>query len=120
MVRPPSVIVLMVMPSSEMTVTPATSESGIARAEMRVVRTLPRKRARTKTTKNAPSRSARVTLSIATSMKSACRKFSFSSTTPSGSEASSRSMTLSIFRVSSRVLALGCFCTDRMIAGRAR
>ena len=40
-VKPPSVIVLSVPPNSEITTTPATSESGMATAEMKVVRRLP-------------------------------------------------------------------------------
>jgi hypothetical protein len=71
-------MVLSVPPKSEITTTPATSERGMAIAEMKVVRRLPRKRKRMTTTRIPPSRRATETLWIATSMKSACRKFSFS------------------------------------------
>ncbi len=71
MVKPPRVMVLIPSPSDEITRTPATRDRGMARVVIRVVRTLPRKRNSTTTTRTAPSRSAVVTFSIATSMKSA-------------------------------------------------
>ncbi len=116
-VRPPRVIVSIVRPKAETTRTPVTSDKGIARAEISVVRTLPRKRSRMTTTRMAPSRRASITLPIATSMKSACRKFSVSMTTPSGRVSCRRPSASSISSVSSRVLAPGCFWTERMAAG---
>ena len=119
-VKPPSVIVFSVPPNSDMVRTPTTSERGMATAEMSVVRRLPRKRNRMISTRIAPSRRATETLWMATSMKSACRKFSFSMTTPAGSVFSTWARTPSSVRVSSSVLASGCFWTLRMTAGRAR
>jgi len=118
--RPPSVIVSICSPKAAITRIPVTRESGIAKAEMNVVRTLPRKRARMTMTRIAPSRSASATLPIATSMKSAWRKFSLSSTTPRGSTGCRRASVSSMARVRSSVFAPGCFCTDRMTAGRLR
>ncbi len=117
-VRPPRVMVLRVSPKSEITSTPATSDSGMASAEISVVRRLPRKRKRTMTTSTAPSRSATATLRIATWMKSAWRKFSVSIFTPWGSDLERPASRRSISRVSARVLASGCFWTERMTAGR--
>ena len=120
MVKPPRVMVLRVAPKSDRMRTPDTRERGMATAEMSVARTLPRNRKRTTSTRMAPSRSARVTLRMATSMKSAWRKFSFSITTPGGSARATPSSAASMRRVSSSVLAPGCFWTERMTAGRAR
>ncbi len=96
MAMPPSVIVLIVMPSSFMAKIATTSDSGIARMEIAVVRKFQRKRNRMMTTKIAPSRSASITLSIATVMKSAWRNSSAWMVIPSGSvrwmSASSRSI----------------------------
>ena len=110
-------MVLIVPPKSEMVRMPASSESGMASAEMAVVRTLPRNRNRMISTRIAPSRRAAVTFSIATSMKSAWRKFSFSMVTPSGRLRASRASAWSIWRVRASVLAPGCFWTLRMTAG---
>ncbi len=116
-VRPPSVMVLMVPPKAETTMIPASSANGMASAEINVVRQEPRKRKRMMTTRMAPSRSATVTLRSAMVMKSAWRKFSFSITTPAGSALPMRSSASSMVVVSSRVLAPGCFCTERITAG---
>ena len=63
---PPSVIVLMVMPSSFIAKIATTSESGIATTEIAVARKFQRKRNRMMTTRIAPSRSACITFSIDT------------------------------------------------------
>ena len=62
MVRPPRVMVLTVAPKAEMAKTPATSERGIARAEIKVARKFPMKRNRMMITRTAPSRMATETL----------------------------------------------------------
>ena len=119
MVKPPRVMVLRVPPKAEMTRTPATSERGMARAEIKVARRLPRKRKSTISTRKAPSRSAIDTLRTATEMKSACRKFWVSIFTPAGNAFARSASTRSVSRVSSRVLAPGCFWTLKTTAGRA-
>ena len=106
---PPSVIVLMVPPSARSVITASASERGMASTEIAVVRAFHRKRKRMATTSRAPSRSAVTTLSTASEMKSACRKMPRSNETPPGSEGSIRSSSVSILRVSSSVLAPGCF-----------
>jgi len=92
----------------------------MAIAEMKVVRRLPRNRKRMTTTRIPPSRRATETFRIATSMKSACRKLSFSMTTPGGSARCRSSRTRSVSRVSARVFAPGCFWTLRITAGLPR
>ena len=119
MVRPPRVMVSMASPKIENVSTPATREVGKARAEIRVDRASPRKSSRTSTTRMAPSTSAVLTLVMAISMKSACRKFSRSRRIPAGNDDSSSASRRSIARVSWRVLAPGCFCTESTTAGRA-
>ena len=61
-VNPPRVIVLTVAPKAEIASTPATSDSGIASAEITVARMLPRKKNRMMITSTAPSRMATETL----------------------------------------------------------
>ena len=71
---PPSVIVLMVAPKARRTSTAAASDSGIAVKVIVAARRLARKNNTITMTSRPPSRSAVMTLSTATSMKSDCRK----------------------------------------------
>ena len=116
---PPSVIVLIVMPSSFMAKIATTSESGIATMEMAVARRFQRKTKRMITTKIAPSRSAATTLCTATVMKSACRKSRECTIMPFGSVFCMSTSSRSIRSVSSRVFAPGCFCTASTTPGFA-
>ena len=74
MAIPPSVIVLIDAPSSFITKMEVINESGMATIVITVARRLARKRRTMSTTSRAPSPSAETTLSMATWMKSACRK----------------------------------------------
>ncbi len=106
---PPSVMVLMVIPSAFSANTATTSESGIASTDMKVVRPLQRKRKRMMTTRSAPSRSASITLSTAVRMKSACRNTPRLIAMPSGKVAWISVSVSSMRRVNSSVLVCGCF-----------
>gem|GEM_PF-6409079 len=117
MAIPPSVMVFTVPPRARIVMTASASDRGMATTEISVVRTFHRKSSRMAITKNAPSRSAMMTFSTASEMKSAWRKMSRSKVIPSGSSASIRSSSASTRSVSSSVLAPACFWTDRMTAG---
>ena len=69
---PPSVIVLIDMPSHLKTRPVITMESGMAVSVMKVVRRLSRKRNSTSTTSTPPSRSASITFLMLRSMKVFC------------------------------------------------
>jgi len=69
--RPPSVMVLMPMPNARIVNTAAASDNGIAVSVIAAARALARNSRTTRMTRIPPSRRARTTLSIATSMKSA-------------------------------------------------
>jgi hypothetical protein len=84
MARPPSVIVLIPIPSHSRTRTAATRESGIAVRLMNVVRTFQRNRNRTTVTMTPPSTRAALTLPMARWMKSAWRKAAASTRTSGG------------------------------------
>ena len=116
-VSPPMVIVFKVTPNARSARTAATSENGMAAREMNVARTFIRNTSRMIATSTPPSRRAAVTFSIATEMKSACRKMCRSTFRPFGNVGSSSSSAASSRRVSSSVLASGCFITARMTAG---
>ncbi len=106
---PPSVMLLIVAPVSFIASTAVSSDSGIASSVIEAALELARNRNTIRTTRMLPSRSARVRLSIAVSMKSAWRKMSRWIVIPAGSEACSSSRTVSRRRVRSSVLAPGCF-----------
>ena len=72
--RPPSVIVLSVIPIRSRSTMPARSESGIAVHEMAAVRTSKRKTRRTSTTSTAPRTSEVRMFRVAVLMKLAARK----------------------------------------------
>ena len=116
---PPSVMLLIVAPVSFIASTAASSDSGIAMSVIDAARKLARNRNTIRTTRMPPSRSARVRLSIAVSMKSAWRKMFRWIAMPAGSDACSSSRTPSRRRVRSSVLAPGCFWMPMTIAGFA-
>ena len=89
----------------------------MASAEISVVRKLPEEQEQDDDDEHRAVAQRSGDVRIATSMKSAWRKFSFSMVTPSGSAAPRRASAWSISRVRSRVLAPGCFWTQRMTAG---
>ncbi len=114
---PPSVMLLIVAPVSFIASTAVSSDSGIANSVIDAARTLARNRKTIRTTRMLPSRSARVRLSIAVSMKLAWRKMFRSIVMPAGSDRCSSSRTPSRRSVSSSVLAPGCFWIPMTIAG---
>ena len=116
--RPPSVIVLTEMSNALNTSAEMTMESGMAVSVIAVVRTLSRNRNSTITTRMAPSRRASSTFPMAASMNGAWRNTSGWSVTPAGSVLARSSSAASICRVSSTVLAPGCFSTETMTPGR--
>ena len=116
---PPSVIVLMEMPSPFMPKIATTSERGMATMEIAVARRFHRNRNRMTTTTMAPSRRACTTLRMATVMKSDCRNSADSIVTPAGSARCISASSVVTRAVSTRVLAPGCFCTARTTPLRA-
>ncbi len=109
MAMPPRVMVLMVPPVAFMARMATTSDRGMAIRVINVERTLTRKTNTIAMTRMAPSRSASSRLSMETEMKSAWRNSPVSICMPSGSEAWISASTASRRRVSSSVLAVGCF-----------
>ena len=118
-VRPPSDIVLTVIPSASIAITATSSDSGSDASEISVGRSWNRNRNRITATRIAPSRSATDTLRTAVPMKSAWRALSRSMIIPSGRPRWIASSSRSMRAVSSRVLAPGCFWIPITTAGRA-
>ena len=113
---PPRVMVLMVISKNSNTNTEVISASGMAVREIIVVRKFARKSSRIITTSIAPSRRASITLSMARSIKSACRKMWLLIVNPSGRFCSIWASVSSTRSVSSRVLVSGCFLIEIITA----
>ncbi len=117
MAMPPSVIVLMLASKMRSVSTAVSSDKGIASNVMTLGRRLMVKNTTTTTTMRPPSIRAVIVLAIDASMKLACRNRFLLITMPSGSASWISSSARSSLRVSSSVLAPGCFWTARITAG---
>ena len=115
--KPPSVMVLMVNPRYLKIRMVVNNDSGMATNEITVVRLFIKNSASTTTTIKAPSRSAKVTLSMELSIKSAWRNKNFGDVRPGGNCRPRSAIASSTSAVSAKVSAVGCFCTDKITAG---
>ena len=117
--RPPSVIVLSVMPKLFSTMTAASNDRGMARHEIAAVRMSKRNRNSTTMTKTPPSSSASRTLRVATSMKVAGRNSVASSSMPCAASTGRSVASVSSTRfVTSCVLVPNCAEMTKTTPGR--
>ena len=111
-------MVLTPSPSHSITTTAAIRDSGIAARLMSVVLKFQRNRKSTTVTMTAPSARADWTFQTARRMKSACWKAFVSIRTSGGRVGARAARVSSMRRVTSRVLAWGCFWIVATTAGR--